>query len=236
MVIFEPDEILCEMLRSRITDPASRHTSTTDTFTATAAQTDFTLTPTSGTKVQAITGVTVDAVAKSKWADYYVDLQNQMMIYQGTLAGAETVVVTYGEGEHSWIYKDFPRITLSDSSFPRIAVQIIGGTGTRLGQYTADMETEIRFQIDAFAVNPKSSTGTHIYTINDKNYGGADLAKILLYKVFDALKDYEDDLHPLMYQFEIISTPHAVGWEERSQTFRYMAEISLKMLNVGDSL
>ena len=55
-----PEDIVAEFLRARLTDPRARYTADSDTFAATAAQTTFTLTPTTGTNlVRAITSVTV---------------------------------------------------------------------------------------------------------------------------------------------------------------------------------
>ena len=48
MTYYSPKWIVVEFLRRRLTDPEDRaETATSDTFTATASQTDFALTPTS---------------------------------------------------------------------------------------------------------------------------------------------------------------------------------------------
>ena len=237
MTIYDPDEILCEFLRHRVNDPASRHTSTSDTFNGDGSTTSFTLTPTTDTRVQAVTNVAVDGSDQDKWGDYYVDLQNETVIFKtAPVSGSSNVVVTYDEGANSWIYKDFPLTSLSDSSFPRIGVQVMDGAGRRMGTYEADIETEMRFQIDSFAIDPRKSSGTHIYTISGRDYGGGDLAKVLLFQVKDSLKDYIDDVYPILYDLNIVSTPHKIAWEERPQAYRYMMEITLKMINLGDSL
>ena len=61
------EDQVVEFLRAKLTDPRSRHTADSDSFTATASQTVFTLTPTTGSHlVRAITSVTVAGSTQKK--------------------------------------------------------------------------------------------------------------------------------------------------------------------------
>lgn len=65
--IREAADVLCDLLRVQLTDPRARaEASNSDSFSATAGQTVFSLTPSSGTKVSCVTSVTVNAATKTK--------------------------------------------------------------------------------------------------------------------------------------------------------------------------
>jgi len=73
MVYLSPKTIIVDFLRKNVTDPRTRISSTSDTFTATAAQTSFSLSPTAGKTLSHIISATIAGVASVKWKDYYID-------------------------------------------------------------------------------------------------------------------------------------------------------------------
>ena len=104
MVRYTPKEVIVEFLRTRITDPRGRHTTTSDSFTGDDTTTKFTLTPSTGKRAQCINSITVAGSSKSKWKDYYIDLEsNQDIIFKTAPSVGEAIVVSYEEGSTSWI-------------------------------------------------------------------------------------------------------------------------------------
>jgi hypothetical protein len=106
-------------LRNTIADPSTRGTSKTDTFSATAAQTVFTLTQ---TLVKNVVSVTVDGVAKYNGYAYNTSYGEGTAVSTVTLLTActvsQAVVITYKYGV-VMIYEGMQR---DDVALPRIAI------------------------------------------------------------------------------------------------------------------
>jgi len=237
MVIYDPTEILVEFLRTRITDPRGRHTANSDTFSGDGSTKTFTLTPTSGKRVQYISSVTVDGSTKDKWQDYYIDLQNQQIIFKSApQSGTNNIIINYYEGSSSWIYPDMPRIDLSSSSYPRISVLIVSSPGERLGRYDASVEYNIHFQIDVWTKRNEGSIDTQIFTIEGRKYEGDKLAYILGNQICQALKRYENDMFPMLYDYQPISGPRAMPYDKEHNAFHSVVEFMLKSIDIGESL
>ena len=192
-------------------------------------QTSFTLTPPSGT-LSWVQSVTVNAVTQVKWRDYYIDFKDQKIIFFTGLTLSDAVIVTYVHGTTCWIYPDKPHKTLSATAFPRIRVGIPANVGTRLGNYEAPVEGRIRFQIDIWC---KEKANDQIFTIDSKKYTGEDLAEYLAYQVTKAFEDYENDLHPALYDYIPIGMPTDMPFDREMQSHRTLVECMLSGLDVG---
>ena len=160
-----PKFIVVEFLRNRLTDPRSEraHELTSDSFTATAAQTTFSLTPSTDTSLSNVSSVTVDGTPQTKWQDYYINFRDEEIIFVSALTGGEAVVVNYYESSSDWIYWDKPNKALVEIAFPRIAVKIVSGPGVRLGNYEAPVRSTISFQVDVWV---KEKAEDQIFTIS----------------------------------------------------------------------
>lgn len=225
-----PKNIIVDFLRNRLTDPRSRaETAESDSFTATSSQTIFTLSPTSGS-VSCITGVTVNAADVVKWQDYYIDFQNEKIIFFSGLTISDAVVVNYKSGATNWIYPDKPNTKLSALSFPRINILIVAGTGNRLGQYEADVESSIHFQIDIWS---KEKASNQIFTIDSKKYTGETLVDYLAFKITEAFEEHEADLHPVLYSYTPLQMPRDLPYDEELQCHHKVVEFMLKGLELG---
>ena len=153
--ISKPEDLVAEFLRAKLTDPRSRYTSDSDTFTATSGQTVFTLTPTTGTNlVRCITSVTVASVAQKKWQEYLVDLKAPAITLATGATTGQTVIVGYSTSASGseWIYPGMPIGTMAASKFPRISIQLINMTSDRAGPVTAPLIDLVHFQIDHSAL------------------------------------------------------------------------------------
>ena len=222
--------ILVDFLRNKLTDPRARAEATdSDTFTATAGQTDFVCTPSSGT-ISCITSVTVEGTTKTKWQDYWIDFRNQTVKFFTGITLGETVVVNYKYGSTNWIYWDKPRTDLSSTSFPRINIITISGTGFKLGNYEAPMETTVHFQIDIWTKEGKTD---QMFTINSRIYVGEELAEYIASKITEAFEDNEGDLLPALYDLIITQAPKDLPYDDTYQCFHKVLEVSLRGLDLN---
>jgi len=129
--IYQRERDLLDYLRNNITDPLDdtadfRATDVTETFTATAAQTDFVLNHALAKNVADT--ITVNSVTKRKGYDYTVSYgEGRQSNTTVTLLSAATVgwsvVITYRYGQ-SLIEREFSR---SDSKLPRMVMMFIMG-------------------------------------------------------------------------------------------------------------
>ena len=222
--------ILVDFLRKNLTDPRARaETTDSDTFTATASQTTFVCTPTSGT-ISCITNVTVEGVAKVKWKDYWIDFRSQAVVFFTGVTLNETVIVYYKYGTTNWIYWDKPRTDLGSTSFPRINILTVSGSGVRLGNYDAPVESTVHFQIDIWTKEGKTD---QMFTISSRIYVGEELAEYIAGKITEAFEDSEEDLFPALYNYNVTQTPRDLPFDETHQCFHKTVEVELKALDLG---
>jgi len=225
-----PKKIVVDFLRKYLIDPRNRaETSDSDNFTATAGQTEFTLTPTSG-KASCVTAVTVNAASKSKWVDYYYDERNQKVIFFTGLTLSDAVVITYKRGSTNWIYPDKASEKMSLTTFPRINVLIIAGPGKRLGSYKAPVESAIMFQIDIWT---KEKQDGQIFTIDSKKYTGEALAEYIAFKITEAFEDNEEEMHPALYSYEQAQMPRDLPFNTEMQCHHKTVEFEMKCTEAG---
>ena len=230
MAYLSPKTIIVDFLRKNITDPRTRITSTSDTFTATASQTSFTLTPTTGKTMSYISSVKVNGTASTKWQDFYIDPKNQKVIFFTGLTLSDTVVITYGETSSDWIFPDKPKKKLNALAFPRMNIKIISAPGVRQGNYEAPVEATIRFQVDIWC---KEKQDNQIFTIDGNKYTGEDLAEYLSWKITEAFEDNEDELFPALYGYDPIGMPPDLPFDDELQCHHKVIEFTEKGLKIG---
>lgn len=226
-MFISPKTILVDFLRRRLKDPRSRaETSQTEEFNG--GSTDFQLAPSAGT-VSCITSVTVDSTEQTKWKHYYIDFQNQKVIfYSNTASGTNNVDITYKRGTTNWIYPDKAKQTLSSTSFPRINILVVGGTGERLGQYNSNIETSIHFQIDIWTKEGYTTT------ISSVKYEGDKLGEYLAYEITKAFRAYESDIYNALYNYTLLGTPRDQGFNQEMESFHKIVEVELKGIDVSE--
>jgi len=230
MVYLSPKTIIVDFLRKNITDPRVRISSTSDSFTATAGQTSFSLTPTTGKSVSYIDSVTVNAATKVKWQDYYIDFKGEKIVFFTGVSLSDAVVVTYGEGSTDWIYPDKPNETLGPLKFPRMNVLVVGSPGKRLGNYEAPVEAVPRIQVDIWT---KEKQDNQIFTIDGDKYTGDDLAEYLAYQVTQAFENSEEELFPALYGYDPVGMPPDLPFDEELQCHHKTVEFICRGLKIG---
>lgn len=226
MPTISPKDIIVDFLRSNLVDPRSRaEASKLEEFNG--GGTDFTLTPPTGS-LSAVTLVTVDAVTQVKWQDYRIDFQNQKVIFFSTTpAGVNNVDITYKHGTSNWIFPDKPLISLSLSSFPRISVLSVDGTGERLGQFNSDVQSTILYQIDLWAGED------FIATIETVKYSGDKLAEYFGLKAIEAFRKNVDDVHPPLYNYRP-GYLRDLPYDDNLQIHHKLFEVEFNSINIGE--
>jgi len=228
MVFISPKNILVDFLRVNLTDPRAR-AEATNTENYDGGATVFQLTPTSGT-VSCITSVKIGGTSQNKWKDFWYDVQNEKVIfYSNTTAGVNNVEVKYKYGTTNWIFPDKAKVSLSASSFPRINVLVVGGSGERLGQYNSDIESVTHFQIDLWTKE------NQIQTIDSIKYSGDKLSEYLAHQVMKSFRSNEDDLFPALYNYTPVGVPRDFGFDNEIECFHTVVEVELKGINVGEA-
>jgi hypothetical protein len=105
-------------------------TTKTDNFTATAGQTQFTLTQTA---VKNIRSLTVNSVPKYFINNYIINWTTGVVTLSVGANLNDPVAIQYDYGSGDKIYPDYPRSDLTLTSFPRIGMEIISSTTSPLG-------------------------------------------------------------------------------------------------------
>ncbi len=224
----DPEDILTDFLRTELTDPRARsEASNSDNVTATAGQTEITLTPSTDTTVSCITALTVNGTNLSKWKDYYWDYQNQSVTLFTALSLNDAVVITFKEGATNWIYSDKPDENLAASSFPRIEIWTVSNPGKRLGQYTAPTETSGIIRIDIW------SKDRYTATVSGRKYSNNYLTRYYGNKITQAFDDSEANLFPVLYNYRLVSGPRTAPYSEKYQAYHTIVEVNFKNLRSG---
>lgn len=226
MPTISPKDIIVDFLRTNLVDPRTRaEASNTEEFNG--GSTDFSLTPPTGS-LSAVTLVTVDGVTQNKWSDYRIDFQNEKVIFfSNTASGTNNVDITYKHGTSNWIFPDKPLPTLSLTSFPRISVLAVDGSGDRLGQFNSDVQSTVLYQIDVWAAED------FIATIDSIKYEGDKLAQFFGLKILEAFRSSVDELHPPLYNYKP-GYLRDLPFENDLQLHHKLFECEFNSINIGE--
>lgn len=223
----DQEDVLTDFFRTYMTDPRGRIENDGNYLTVSNTnQKEFPVPPVSGS-ISCITGVAVNSINKVKWVDYFWDYQNSKIVfYEGQTLG-HPVNILYKYGSTNWIYSDRPDEDLSATSFPRISLFTVGGSGNKIGNYQAKTDSRPVIQIDCWARNGQ------VFTIDDKKYSNEYLGRYLGNKLIQVLQDNEEQLHGIFFDYDIVSTPRGAGYSEEYMAHHTVVEIRVKGLNLG---
>lgn len=221
------EDVVTDFLRTFMTDPRARAEATdSNNFTATSGQTEFTITPTSGS-VSCITSVTVDGASQTKWTDYFWDYQNSKITFYTGLTVGQAVVVNFKYGSTNWVYSDKPNDNLGSDSFPRISLFTIGGGGNKIGNYEADIDSRPVIQIDLW------TRVDQVFTIGGRKYSNEYLGRYLGNRVVAAFDDNEAELFGVFFDFDLVGFPRTAPFSEEYVAYHTVVEVRVKGLNLG---
>jgi len=223
----DPEDLVVDFLRTNLTDPRARAEATeSKTITATAGQTEFAVTPTTGT-AYCITAVTKDGTSLRKWKDYFWDGQNSKIYLAVAATVGQSIVITFKYGTSNWIYADRPDDNLSRTGYPRIEVFSPSGNGIQLGNYEAPVEGSPILQIDIWTKDGQ------VFTIGSSKYANNYLGRYIGNRITRAFEKEIDDLYPALYNYNPVSLPRAGPYEEESQIYHTILEINLRGIKLG---
>ena len=233
MVYINPKWVIVDFLRSKITDPRNTRIYSLKEldFIADSGQTEFSLSFSSGKGLSHIKRVLVDGVEKKKWMFYLIDFRKNKIVFFDAMSGGEEVKIELYESSTNWVYWDIFDENISEDQFPRVTITIAAGTGIRLGNFEAPVESTINVQIDVFA---KEKAVNQIFQIDGKNYAGEELSERIGYDIQNAFEDYENDLHPILYDYTPSQfPPRSVPFDEILQCHRKIVECELSGIKIG---
>lgn len=181
------ERAVLNLLRKRVTDPASRGTSTSDSFDGDTSTLLFTLT---NKPLMFITSVVVDGVTKRLLEDFNIDFGGSVdfadIIFLSGKApgnGTNNVVVTYTHGSN-WIFPDEPS---KKATYPRISIKFIGG-----GEDQASGSSKVRFKRPVLKISVWCKADRQSsFTINSQKYSGDKLDSYLNTQIAQAAIDIE---------------------------------------------
>jgi hypothetical protein len=145
------DEMI-QFLRNNLTDPSSRGTNTTQSYTATAGQTEFVITTNYPFNVSS---VTKNAVTLSFGTDYTFNYDTKTLTLTAGATVGDAIVISYHYSE-TWIFPDYPRQDLSISSYPRICVSALAESDDVLGLSLDGMGSVFTFTVSLFFDNRRT--------------------------------------------------------------------------------
>ena len=225
-----PKTIICNFLRKNVIDPRGRISTKSDSFIATASQTVFTLTPTTGKKFSHMESLTVNGSTKKLWRDFYIIQKSGQVVFFTGLTLSDAIIVNYGETSSNWIFTDKPDGKLDSLSFPRINVKIVGNAAYRLGNFDAPVVGVPRFEIP---IRCKEKQDNQIFTIDGLKYTGHDLAEYLSYQVTQAFENNESELFPLLWGYNPVGMPTDIPFDDETQCHIKIVECVMQGLDLG---
>ncbi len=208
-------------LRKRLTDPASRATTHTETFNGTGSATDFTLTNLSLCYVDS---VSISSVTQTLITDYTIDFGTgavgaKIKFSTPPANGTGNISVTYFTGSN-WIFDDYPR---EDAAYPRIALTNVGGAGETSG----GVGDKIVILEPSFRVGIYVRTGKN-YTISGENYTGSKLLDFMVTDLQNQIRNirHNNDIGGLINSR--ITEPNYLGLDEEHKLKRCSCTVRLK--------
>jgi hypothetical protein len=228
-----PKWVICEFLRYRLLDVREerRASEKTNSFTSTLGQDTFYFSFSTGMNLSSVKSLKVDSVELKKWRDYVIDFRNKCVVLNESLGAGEDVELTFYENNTDWIYWDVLNENLSPAQFPRISLIILNGVGVRLGNYKAPVLSTLSFQIDIYT---KEKNRNQIFQIDGHNYTGEELAERISYDIVKAFEDYEDDLHPVFFDYTANNFPgRNMPFDETIQCHKRVLDCELSCVKVG---
>jgi hypothetical protein len=231
MYINEPDKIIMNFLRSKLselsrTTPSLSDRQTTDSqsFSGNTTTTIFTLT----TQPIAINSVVLDTVTLVPYQDYNIDLENKKIKFRSAPGnGTNNIVVSFEKGSN-WIFPDFPRDELSKNKYPRIGFSPItesaifkevGGTNTMV---------TVTFQFDILTYKDL------ICTVGSDTIEGPDITSYLARQLINTIKAYwSSDLIYKIRGMNFISN-NPIPFDEEKNIFRRVVELGFVFVNIEE--
>lgn len=167
------DELITFFRNQDIFSISTRGVSTTtDTFSGDASETEFTITPTSGV-MRNVREIQLSSVVQSYGADYVIDYKNSKVVFiTPPPSGTDNISIEYDYGTSDKIFTDYPRDDLSIESYPRLTVDVIS-TSTEPGGMDNVYVTNVLVSLTLYESNIRTisehMTSIRTKLINNRN-------------------------------------------------------------------
>jgi len=164
------EEIVVFLRNSDILTIAQREVATiSNNFTATAAQTVFTL---SNNVVRNIRAVTINGTSKSAYTDYtpaYNSISSTVTFSSACSAGqVVSVGFDYSSGTKEHIWPDYPQILFYPIDCPRVGLDIISHRTTPIGIGTTNWLSDALVSIKVYDMGNYKAIDQYLSTIRSK--------------------------------------------------------------------
>lgn len=215
-------EELCMALRNGdiISTTIRGVTTKTDTFTATASQTNFTLTQIAVKNVRA---VTVQSVSKYYLFDYTINFSTGVvtLLTGATLNDTVTIQYDYSSSADK-IYPDFPRHDLKLSSFPRVGIELLNINTKPLGLGGTNYISDVAVSIIAWIPANKDPAFN--------SYGGTENLSDLMKNIRQTIMTNAKSFYSFKYIHPSSSSPIAQGQNDKliQQSMDFMIKFILE--------
>lgn len=223
MNIKEPVVVLVNFFNSQLTDPKSRLTSSSQAFTASGIQTDFTLSTTAS--LISINYVRNGATTASAFLDYNIDLRNQKIVYTSAPATSSIITVNYSIGT-PWIAPGYNRNTLN--LYPKVVVTQINEVKTPQGVSENDTFDTLTFQIDVL------SREDIVISTNNGAIEGAELSEYLARELIKVIKyQWRNNIKEVLFD-PLILNNFQVPFDDSKGIYRRLIELKFSAFNAGE--
>ena len=226
--LVEPEEIINEFLRANVTELvrrnaandanlANRQSNDTQSYTATASQTVFTITD--NTPISCINQVTINATKIYKYIDYDIDLDNNKITLKTGATLSDAVVIDYDYGGN-WIFPDKPLDSLSYTSYPRVSVILLTESQRQRAMSDDFYYKNMTLQIDVIGFKDQ------LCTYDSSSIEGTDVVNAIGRDIVTQIKTkWRDEMKTALFNFNIISN-NPSPFNEGTSQFRRILEIS----------
>ena len=228
--LIETEDRIMEFLRCDVAEPlqsggSAKQTEATQNFVASASQTEFIITDNPTKNVHCINTVVVAGTTLTKFNQFELDLRDKTVTLLTAATSNDAVKINYDHGNKTWIYSDKPRLDLSETSYPRIAVIKINSVGEHFGSNESALWETQRFQFDLLL------SGDVGYTFDSETKYGDDAVKALKRRVETSIEVNYDvqKISDLFYIKPLAKNPSP--FDEPNNRFRYIMEYEFKYQN-----
>lgn len=226
--IVESEEVINEFLRANVTELvrrnitndgnlSNRQSNDTQSYTATASQTVFTITD--NTPIVCINEVTINTIKIYKYIDYDIDLDNNKIILTNGATLNDTVVIDYDYGSN-WCFPDKPLDSLSYTSYPRISTILLTESERQRAMSDDFYYKNMTLQIDVIGFKEQ------LCNYETEYIEGIDVVNVIARDILTQLKTkWRTEMRSKLFNFNIISN-NPSPFNEGTSQFRRIIEIS----------
>jgi len=170
-----------------------------------------------------------DTILK-KWQDFFFDYQTKKIYFKTTPILNGTIKFNETTEEKLFVFNSKNEIKKDTlESFPLITIDQQPSPVTRIGQFNAPMQSKKGFQINVYTKEG------FIYTDgNGVQYEGDSLGDYICYQIVKLIREFEEQLHPAVYDLLIQSDPEDLPFDYELQANHKILILQGSLINIGE--